>query len=128
MDSGCGTQPPCSALSCFSSPPCPTEGLYLGRATAKDDNARARAGYLGARTEWARYQAAPGLTVSVATGGTGPLGNSTWRRSTLRKCPRGGGFLSSDSLISVIARSRGSYPKLLCVLAGSHNMAPGWDS
>lgn len=45
--------------------PCPTEDLYLGRATEKDDNARARTGNPGARTEWAGHQATPGLTVRL---------------------------------------------------------------
>lgn len=42
-------------------------GLYLGRATAEGDHARARAraNYPGARTEWARHKATPGLTVSA---------------------------------------------------------------
>ena len=44
---------------------CPTEDLYLGRATAEDGNARARAGNPGARAEWAGHQAPPGLTVRL---------------------------------------------------------------
>lgn len=59
------TQPVCSALSCPASPLCSTEDLYLGRGTAEDGNARARAGHPGARIEWARHQATPGLTVSA---------------------------------------------------------------
>lgn len=98
------------------SPPCPTEGLYLGRATEEDDNARARASHPGARTEWARHQATPGLTVSATTVDTGSFENSTWSRgSALRKCPKSSFFLSGDSLTLIIARSRGSYSKLLCV-------------
>lgn len=131
-----GTEPsrhaqlcPASALPSAPSPPCPTEGLYLGRATEEDDNARARAGHPGARTEWIRHQATPGLTVSATTGDTGSLENSTWsRRSALRKCPRSGVFLSGDSLTLIIAWSRVFYSKLLCVWAGSQNMAPAWDS
>lgn len=88
----------------------------MGGATAEDDNARARAGHPGARAEWARHQATPGLTVSATTGDTGSLENSAWsRRSVLGKCPRGGGCLSGDFLASVIARSKGVYSKLLCV-------------
>lgn len=106
-----GTEASCHAQLCLApvSPPCPAEGLYLGGATAENDNARARAGHPGARTEWARHQATPGLTVSAINGETGSLENSAWsRRSALGKCPRGGGCLSGDSLSSVIARSKES--------------------
>lgn len=101
-----------SVLPCF--PHCPTEGLYLGGGTAEDGNARARADYPGARTEWARHQAAPGLTVSATTGDSGSLENAIWSRSSaLRKHPRGVGFLSGGSLKSSITRSRRFYSKLL---------------
>lgn len=101
-----------SVLPCF--PHCPTEGLYLGGGTAEDGNAGARADYPGARTEWTRHQAAPGLTVSAATGDSGSLENSIWSRSSaLRKHPRSIGFLSGGSLKSSIARSRRFYSKLL---------------
>lgn len=53
-------------------------GLYLGRVTAKNDNARARANYPGARTEWAWHTAAPGLTVSACLETWGPQGAHLW--------------------------------------------------
>lgn len=121
-----GTEPSPHAQLCPdpASPPCPAEGLYLGRATAEDDNARARAGNSGARTEWAGHEDTLGLTVSITAGDTGFSEGSTWdRRSAFRKCPRGGGFLSSGFLTSVIAQSRGFHFKLLYVLTGSQNIA-----
>lgn len=89
-----------------TSPPFSTEGLYLGGATAEDGNARARAGHPGSRTEWARHQATPGLTVSAANGDSGSLETQP-RVETLsfENALEVEIFLSGGSLTSRIARS-----------------------
>lgn len=83
---------------------CPTEDLYLGRTTAEDGNARARADNPGARAEWAGHKAPPGLTVRLRLEILdSQKAQPGAEESALRKHPRGGAFLSGCSLTSVTA-------------------------